>query len=152
MDEFDVNKSVLFWSEKTRKILENQKPVNKDLLNRVKKSFEEKGLSIAQGKDIDDYLERTGREATILSSGDMLLHSKISASGLFEELIHWSQIRKYGPTISKLQNCMCEIEAKEKLLKYATSYGITDYEVEVINNSLLFYKKQLELLKGGSDV
>ena len=107
---------------------------------------------IEQNDEIDTYLERTGREATILSSGDIMMHSKVSASGLFEELIHWGQIKKYGTNISKVQNCLCEIEAKEKLLQNAKAYGITDYEIRIIKESLLFYKKQLEILKGGSDV
>lgn len=145
-------REMLFFSEKTKEILSKQKPVNKEVLNRVKESFKKIGYSIEQNEEIDAYLERTGREATILSSGDIMMHSKVSASGLFEELIHWGQIRKYGTNISKIQNCLCEIEAKEKLLQNAKAYGITEYEIEVTKESLLFYKKQLEILKGGSNV
>ncbi|MCQ2595970.1 MAG: hypothetical protein MJ196_11980 [Treponemataceae bacterium] len=145
-------RKMLFFSEKAKEILSKQKPVNKEVLNRIKEAFKKIGYSIEQNEEIDAYLERTGREATILSSGDIMMHSNVSAYGLFEELIHWGQIRKYGTNISRIQNCLCEIEAKEKLLKNAKAYGITEYEIEVTKESLLFYKKQLEILKGGSNV
>lgn len=80
------------------------------------------------------------------------MHTKISASGLFEELIHFAQIKKYGPDISEIQNCLCEIEAKEKLLRNVKCYGITDYEVKIIKQSIEFYKEKLEKLKGVHNV
>ena len=45
---------------------------------------------------------------------------------------------------------MCEIEAKEKLLRYSKAYGLTDKEVEITRRLLEEDKMDLANLKGVS--
>ncbi|MCL2816116.1 MAG: hypothetical protein FWD23_16100, partial [Oscillospiraceae bacterium] len=46
-------------------------------------------------------------------------------------------------------NILMEVQAKEKLIKYQKAYKITDYEIDVIKNSISEYKEKLENLKKG---
>jgi hypothetical protein len=91
-----------------------------------------------------------GAEGMIFPDGIIILHSKASASGFYEELIHYGQI-KSGRAIegNRENNLLMEIEAKERLLRHRKAYQITDYEVELLTESLDWYKIQLEnLMKG----
>ena len=96
----------------------------------------------------DKLLELWGKEAYVITTNDgkaaIVFHSKLSASGLFEEIIHTAQTRKFGYEYCQLPTHELEVEAKLKLLKYAKSYGITDYEKEVIKEDLIWHKSQIK--------
>lgn len=139
---------IIFNSDKTREILNKQKPVNPEIFSRVKKRLTALGYSVECNSEIDAYLERSGKEASVINTGDegkaiVFFHTKLSASGLFEELIHLSQIKdrdlysadRKKSELARLKN---EIAAKEKLLKNRKAYGIPDYEIELIQRK---YKK-----------
>lgn len=48
-----------------------------------------------------------------------------------------------------LSQCLCEIEAKEKLLKYAKAYRFTKQEIENTKKLLELDKEELKRLMGG---
>lgn len=144
----NLSKYTSFSSEKAKDILNKQQPVNQSVLNRVIKGLNKNGYSVQIGKDTDKLLELWGKEAYVITTNDgkaaIVFHSKLSASGLFEEIIHTAQTRKFGYEYCQLHIHELEVEAKLKLLKYAKSYGITDYEKEVIKEDLIWHKSQIK--------
>ena len=139
-------------SEKVTEIINNQVPMNKTVIKRVKQSLLKKGVIIEQSEELDKWLVSKGAEAITFSSGTIIImHTKVSASGFFEELIHYGQICK-GLTIDgdKENNILMEIAAKERLIKNRRAYKITDYEIDLLTDSISWYKIQLdEIRKGG---
>lgn len=68
-------------------------------------------------------------------------------------MIHLSQIKdrdlysadRKKSELARLKN---EIAAKEKLLKNRKAYGITDYEIEIIKESIKNYEEQVRIIDG----
>ena len=85
--------AVLLNSEKAAAIITKQKPMNPEVIARVKASLEKQGGIIVQSEEIDRYLVKNGREASTYTDGMIWMHTEVSASGFFEELIHYGQIR-----------------------------------------------------------
>ena len=140
-----------YISEKTREIILKQTPVDPETFHRVKEALSKKGVTIAQSAELDEWLISKGAEALTFSDGTMVMHTRISASGFFEELIHYGQILK-GQAIegSHTNNLELEIIAKERIIKNRKVYNVTDYELGIITDTLNAYKKQLnDLIKGG---
>ena len=132
-------------SEKAADIIKKQVPVNKEVITRVKRSLAEKGITLEQSAEIDSWLISKGAEAVTFSNGMMLMHTEVSASGLFEELIHYGQLIGGRVIEGDVENnLLLEIEAKERLLKNRKAYRITDYEVEILTDILNNYKAQLD--------
>jgi hypothetical protein len=71
------------------------------------------------------------------------MHTNVSASGMFEELIHIGQLRRGIDPYDFATNLEMEIEAKERLLKYSKAYGISEYEKRILTDSLEYYKIKL---------
>ena len=84
----------MFYSEKSRGIIEKQTPIDEMIVKRVKESLAKKGIILEQSEEWDKYLITTGREAVTYTDGTMVMHTRVSASGFFEELIHYGQIKK----------------------------------------------------------
>jgi len=141
----------MLFSEKAREIIDTQKPVDKSIFCRVKKALAAKDVIIQQSEELDAWLISKGVEAITFSDGStMIMHTKVSASGFFEEIIHYGQIKGGRAAWGDRENILLmEIEAKEKLIKYYKAYQITDYEVEVLTNVLNYHKVELEELRGG---
>ena len=135
----------MFISEKAAEIMNNQQPMDTIVVKRVKKVLAEKGVVLEQSAELDKWLISKGAEAITFSNGDIIMHTNVSASGFYEELIHYGQL-KNGRAIleNEKNNLLLEIEAKERLLKYQKAYKITDYEIEVLTNVLNNYKMRLE--------
>jgi hypothetical protein len=80
----------------------------------------------------------------------ILIHTRVSASGFFEELIHYGQVKSERAIFGDEENMLLmEIEAQEKLLRNQKAYGITQFEAEILTNNLNWYKIQLENLRKG---
>ena len=139
-----------FQSEKALEILSKQKPMNKGTIERVKAALSRKGVVLEQSDEWDRHLMFTGKEAVTFTDGTMVMHTKVSASGFYEELIHYGQIVN-GRAIcgDEANNLLMEIEAKRKLIHNRKAYEITDYEVAVLQNVLDKYILQLENLRKG---
>ena len=153
LDEIDAGnltkKSIKakFSSEKSEDILEKQQKVDPELFNRVKKGLENSGIYVSMGPETDEYLNYRGLEAITMATPEgitIAYSSKLSTSGMYEEIIHSAQIRRLGfETCQKLYDAL-EVEAKQKLLKNAKNYGITEYEKEVIQVMLDYHKSQIK--------
>jgi hypothetical protein len=140
----------MFNSEKAVEIINKQNPMDTAVIERVKYNLAEKGIILDQSKDIDNYLISQGKEAATYSDGTIIAHTKVSASGFYEELIHYGQI-KSGRTVinDESNNYLMEIEAKERLIKYQKAYKIADYEIDILKEVLNEYTIKLENLKRG---
>lgn len=138
------------FSEKSEEILANQKLVDPLLLNNVTNRLKEQGITVWMDDEADRFLNHGGAEATIMYPNTVIFHSKLSASGMYEELIHLAQIRKLGREPTTIEITQMEIEAKEKLLRNSKAYGITEYEQEIIRDSIAYYAKLLDE-SGGRD-
>ena len=136
-------------SEKAAEIISTQKPMDKSVINRVKKTLASKGVKIEQSAELDKYLILAGKEAVVYSDNTIVMHTGVSASGFFEELIHYGQLKSgravYGDNINTV---LLEIEAQERLIKYKKAYKITDEEIAILKSNLNEYKILLEKLQG----
>ena len=143
---------IMFTSEKAAEIMNNQQPIDIIIVERVKENLAKKGVVLAQSSDLDRMLISRGQEAVTYSDGTMVMHTKVSASGFYEELLHYGQIKNGRAIYGNRQNeLILEIEAKEKLIKNQKAYKITDYEVEILKNVLNEYKTEWGTLqKGGA--
>jgi hypothetical protein len=137
-------------SEKAAKIINNQIPMDKAVIERVKQALAKKGVIVERTAEWDEYLIFTGKEAAVFSDNLIVMHTNVSASGFFEELIHLGQIRS-GRVIrgDDINNILMEIEAQERLIKYKRAYKITDYEIGILEENLENYIMMLKKLKGG---
>ena len=73
--------------------------------------------------------------------------ANVSASGFYEELIHYGQLKSGRAVEGNAENqLLMEIEAQERLIKYQKAYKITDYEVEILKDNLNDYNIKLENL------
>ena len=145
--ERDTPQKLTLKSEKSLEVLEKQEKVNPEKLQRVIKGLRKSGIDVQTGEDIDAFLNYRGTEALTVQTDTgilILYHSKLSASGMFEEIIHSAQVRKYGEKKAREMYHQLEVEAKEKLLKNAKAYGITEYEKEVIQQMLDYHKSKLK--------
>ncbi|MDR3305983.1 MAG: hypothetical protein LBS85_08200 [Clostridiales Family XIII bacterium] len=127
----------------SRDILLKQKPMNVEIITRVKKNLRRKGVVLEQSQELDIWLESIGCEG-ITMPGDpevdalptIVMHTGISASGFFEELIHLGQIQNYGikgtTAMSNVERLGYEIQAKEKVLAHINAYGVTRYEKKIL--------------------
>ena len=141
---------MFFHSEKAKEIILRQKQMDTGIVQRVKASLSKKGIILEQSEEWDTYLVSQGMEATTFSDGTMVLHTKVSASGFFEELIHYGQIKSGRATYGNEENMlMLEIEAKERLINNKLAYGITEYEIEVLTDVLNQYRRKLENIRKG---
>ena len=140
-------------SEKAKELIGKQPPMDKTVVRRVKEALLRKGVVLDQSDEIDRYLIEYGFEAVTYSEGTIIMHTDVSASGFYEELIHLGQI-KSGKTIqeNKENNLLMEIEAQERLIKHQKAYGITDFEIEVLKNNCDMYRNELIKLRGGEYV
>jgi len=138
-------------SEKAAEIINNQPPISQNIVNRVKNRLAEKGADLMQSEELDNYLMLRGVEAVTLAPGNVIImHTKVSASGFYEELIHYGQFKRGDVNInSKMDVIKKEIEAQKKLIKYQRAYKITDYEIKVLTNNLEKYIIDLEILMNG---
>lgn len=138
-------------SEKAKKIIARQQPISQDIINRVKNNLAEKGIVLEQSTEWDRYLISNGNEAITFSDGTMVMHTNVSASGFYEELIHYGQIKQGRANAGDIENnLLLEIETKKRLIKNKKAYKITDYEIEVLKDILNEYQTRLnELKKGG---
>ena len=143
--------SAILISEKSKEIINNQQPMDKSIIERVRVNLAERGVIIEQSEMMDKFLIQRGAEAATLAPGDLIiLHTKVSASGFYEELIHYGQFRRGNIDISSKSDIIKnEIEAQERLIKYQKAYKITDYEIEVLKNNLGIYKAKLEMIMNG---
>ena len=77
----------------------------------------------------------------------ILLVKYSSRATVFEELIHATQYRTGKCDGSDLSVALCEVLAKEKLLRYSKSYRLTDAEIRETEKILKGDRERLRLLR-----
>lgn len=113
---------------------------------RIEKAFRKKGGIIVVGEEANAILDMQEAEASTFNESTILFRKNPSRAAVFEELIHTAQYRMGkcdGSVKSRLEN---EIEAKEKLIKYAKAYNLTDIEIYNTRKMLKVCKEELNKL------
>ncbi len=132
-------------------------PMDRDKFLKIKNNLQNRGISVIQDEDGDAFLVAMNAEAMTLSDGSAVIFKsgKIpSASAAFEEIIHATQIKNngalndYGTESATKEYLHREIEANEKVLKYAKAYGLTDKDVESTSRNLKKYYGQWNEVNG----
>lgn len=122
------------------------------IFEKIKYNLKKQGVEIIQDIEGDAYLKAMGAEAMTLSDGSAVIFQSDrvpSASAVYEEVIHVSQIRRDGPIIatdnkkSVIEYLQREIDANEKLLKNQKAYKLTDLDIKSVEENLSVYKKKL---------
>jgi len=118
--------------------------------NKIKVSFERKGKIIDQSDDMQRYLDFRGAEGITFNAREIGLRKQPTTSSVFEELIHATQhrtgkfkefVNKYG---NKKAELLLEIEANEKLVRFAKQYNIPEIETMQTKKNLKFYRETLK--------
>lgn len=131
-------------------------PMNAEQFYRMKNALEKMGVVIIQDEDGDNYLQFIGAEAVTFGDGKTIIFKSgrpPSASAMFEEVIHSTQLRKLeeplviGDPETQLLRLQLEIEANEKLLRNKDVYGFTELDTKTIKINLQKYYDKLAELK-----
>ena len=120
---------------------------------RMKTAIEKQGYSVVSAKGDDArFLLQFGAEAISDEVGIMHMSEIPSASAFFEEVIHLSQIKKYGPMNDTdfVERAAREVAANRKLLKNGKAYGFTEADFQEIETNLKYWEKDFEKRAGVS--
>ena len=120
-------------------------PIPKKQFRTIKKAFQQQGGVIQQNDDTDLYLETKHAEGITYDAKTILLKQDPGRASVFEELIHTAQYRKGKNDGSEKSQLLNEIEAQQKLLKYAKAYKLTKSEIVQTENALKRYQEELEI-------
>lgn len=115
---------------------------------KIQKRFERNGGVFRADSESNNYVVARGKEAITFNENTVLFRYNPSRAAVFEELIHTYQYKTGKLDGSDLSRCLCEIEAKEKLLKYSKAYGLTKKEIEITEQLLALDKQDLIRLTG----
>lgn len=118
------------------KDLRRAEPMPKKQFQRICKVLKRMGISVFMGVEADALCDMQHVEAITFNKELVVFRKNPSRSVVFEELIHLHQYlsgRCDGSSLSRIQ---CEIEAKEKLLKYSEAYGLTTLDIEITRRVL----------------
>jgi len=138
----------MLYSEKSQNIINKQKPIDKKTVARVKNALAVKGIVLEQSVEWDNYLVVKGMEAVTYNDKTIIMHTNVSASGFYEKLIHYGQLKKKHVELGDEEEILLlEIEAQERLIKNQRAYKITDFEIEILTKNLNWYIIQLEKLR-----
>lgn len=122
-------------------------PMDAKKYHKIKNNLEKQGIHVihAQGDDLR-YLQALGAEATYGNKYIMHIGEIPSASGLFEEIIHAAQAKKYGEFLSTetVELCAREVAANRKLLKHGKLYGFDKTDFEDIGRNLMNWEKRFK--------
>lgn len=167
-DKINAQKRAAYVREKTNEMLTNGadngimyrkkkdnefiEPMPRGQLMRIVKAFRRNGGVIQMDAATDHWLKNVKHvEGITYNANTILLMRKPGRASVFEELIHTTQYRQGKLDGSERQRLICEIEAKEKLLKYRKTYKLTDKEIKDTERLLLMHRKELDIIdKGGA--
>ena len=125
-------------------------PMPQKQFDRIRRAAEKRGIAILSDADSERYVLSRGAEAITLNADTICLMRNPSRVAVFEELIHATQYKRGEIDGTPLSIAKAEVAAKEKLLRHAKAYGLTDIEIENTKKLLDDDRKALgDLLKGG---
>lgn len=145
---------IINTKQTTRKIKDGTtvvNPMDASKYAKLKSNLQKKGVTVMQAKGDDlAYVQAIGAEATYGGGYIMHIGEIPSASGLYEEIIHWTQSVKYGELTSTdpVELCAREVAANRKLLKNGYAYGFDDVDFEDIQRNLATWESKFEELVG----
>jgi SPP1 gp7 family putative phage head morphogenesis protein len=129
-------------------------PMNAETYLKMKQGVERQGYTVIAATTEDDinYLKAFGAEAISDEYGIMHMGDVPSASAFFEEVIHLTQMKKYGVPDSAdfVERTAREIAANKMLLKNAKAYGFTAEDVKEIESNLAKWENDFERKVGVS--
>lgn len=146
-DDGDIIKSGGAEMLRVKKASDYIEAMPKKQLRRIEKTFKKNGGIILRGNDVDKYLKQRQAEAITLNANTIILRQNPGRASVFEELIHTAQFKNGKNDGSYLSRLNCEIEAQEKLLRYAKAYNLTKNEIKQTRIALKNYKKELRNYK-----
>ena len=126
-------------------------PMDEQRYRAMKEKLESRGCSvIAAHGDDERFLIAFGAEAISDEYGIIHLGDVPSASAFFEEIIHYTQMKKYGPILQDdlTERAAREVAANRMLLKHAKAYGFTDEDYADIKHNLEIWEKDFEKRMG----
>jgi len=123
--------------------------MDEKIFNKITKRLKKQGIEIIMDDEMDRYLNARGAEAMTSNDGKYIYFKQGStptASAVFEELIHCTQIKKYGQleqiTVNGNKEYLRrEIAAQEKMLRNAKAYGFTKNDIADTQNNIKKYRK-----------
>lgn len=125
-------------------------PMPQEQFERIQRAAAKNGIAILADEDSERYVLARGAEGITLNAETVCLMRNPSRVAVFEELIHTAQYRRGEIDGTALSVVRAEIAAKEKLLRNAQAYRLT--EIEIKNTEQLLNADRMaldELLKGG---
>lgn len=128
-------------------------PMDAGKYAKLKANLQKKGVIVMQAKGDDlEYMRALGAEATYGGGYIMHIGEIPSASALYEEIIHWTQAKKYGELASTepVELCAREVAANRKLLQNGNAYGFDEVDFEDIQRNLARWEAKFEELAGVS--
>lgn len=123
----------MFRKKPTKKRAE---PMLKKQFYRICKSLRSHGVLVWIGDDADKICDAQDAEAFTLNGNTVVFRRNPSRSVVFEELIHLWQYANNRCDGTKVSRIKCEIEAKEKVLKYAKAYKLTKMDISITKEAL----------------
>ena len=108
--------------------------MNAERFARIKAAFERNGGIIDQSKEAQRLLKYHEAEAATLNATTIVLNPNPTNAAIFEELIHTAQYRTGRATGANIVEM--EIEAAEKLLRFADRYELSKADTEAIQSRL----------------
>ena len=132
---------MIFRKQKGEKRAE---PMPKKHFRRICKALRAHGVLVWLGDTADKICRSQHAEAFTLNEKTVVFCKDPSRSVVFEELIHLWQFANHRCDGTIGSRIRCEIEAKEKVLKYAKAYKLTQLDVKLTKEVL---KKDYEDLR-----
>lgn len=142
----------------TTKLSENNEvvnPMDKSKYLRLKSNLEKNGVTVVsavKGSDDEKFLLFMNAEAISDDVGILHLGEIPSASALYEEMIHCTQIKEYGSMQSDdyIERAAREVAANRKLLKNGSIYGFDEQDFKDIQTNLPKWEEEFKRLAGVS--
>ncbi len=130
-------------------------PMDSKKYEKMKASLEKKGCSViaaTSGSDEERFLKMSDAEAISDRFGIIHMGEVPSASAFFEEIIHYTQIQKYGDVNQAdfVERAAREVAANRKLLKHAEAYSFTGTDYQDIQRNLTMWENDFEQRAGVS--
>ncbi len=130
-------------------------PMDTEEYQRIKKNLEREGVSvISAAPDSDDerFLKYMGAEAISDDEGILHLCDVPSASAMYQEMIHCTQIREYGSmtTDDYAERAAREVAANRILLQNAKECHFKPQDYEDIERNLNIWEKEFKRVVGVS--
>ena len=128
-------------------------PMDASKYQKLKANLEKQGVHVIQAEGDDlKYLQAIGAEASYGNGYIMHIGEIPSASGMFEEMIHSTQAKKYGEFLDSdpVELYAREVAANRLLLKNGNAYGFDEIDFEDIERNLANWEEKFERLVGVS--